>query len=34
MTEPKKPVVISGQQEIDGEYDSSYRYLLMPIIRF
>ncbi|GAA4282562.1 DNA polymerase III subunit beta [Brevibacterium daeguense] len=34
MTEPKKPVVISGQQEIDGEYDPSYRYLLMPIIRF
>ena len=34
MTEPKKPVVISGQQEIDGDYDPSYRYLLMPIIRF
>lgn len=34
MTEPKKPVVISGQQEMDGELDPSYRYLLMPIIRF
>ncbi|MCQ9386431.1 DNA polymerase III subunit beta [Brevibacterium sp. 50QC2O2] len=34
LTEPKKPVVITGQQELDGEYDSTYRYLLMPIIRF
>lgn len=34
MTEPKKPVVISGQLEIGGEYDPAYRYLLMPIIRF
>ncbi|GAA1997867.1 DNA polymerase III subunit beta [Brevibacterium samyangense] len=34
LTEPKKPVVLTGQQEIDGEYDPSYRYLLMPIIRF
>lgn len=34
LTEPKKPVVITGQSAIDGEYDPSYRYLLMPILRF
>ncbi|WP_349826653.1 DNA polymerase III subunit beta [Brevibacterium litoralis] len=34
LTEPKKPVVITGQQEIDSPYDPTYRYLLMPIIRF
>lgn len=34
MTEPKKSVVITGQKEEDGEHDDSYRYLLMPIIRF
>lgn len=34
LTEPKKPVVITGRTELDGEHDDSYRYLLMPIIRF
>lgn len=34
LTEPKKPVVLTGQQEADGEYEGAYRYLLMPIIRF
>ena len=34
LTDPKKPVVISGMQEPDGEVDSAYRYLLMPILRF
>lgn len=34
MTEPKKSVVITGQEELDGDHDDSYRYLLMPIIRF
>lgn len=34
LTEPKKPVVISGMTEADGEEDTSYRYLLMPILRF
>lgn len=34
LTEPKKPVVITGQKAIDGDYDPSYRYLLMPILRF
>ncbi|HJA37738.1 MAG TPA: DNA polymerase III subunit beta, partial [Candidatus Brevibacterium intestinigallinarum] len=34
MTEPKKSVVITGQKEPEGEHDDSYRYLLMPIIRF
>ena len=34
MTEPKKPVVISGQDEADSELDTSYRYLLMPVMRF
>jgi DNA polymerase-3 subunit beta len=34
MTEPKKSVVITGQKELEGEHDDSYRYLLMPIIRF
>ncbi|WAL39562.1 DNA polymerase III subunit beta [Brevibacterium sp. BRM-1] len=34
LTEPKKPVVITGQSAPDGEYDPSYRYLLMPILRF
>lgn len=34
LTEPKKPVVISGMTEAGGEEDTSYRYLLMPILRF
>lgn len=34
LTESKKPVVISGLSEPDGEDDASYRYLLMPILRF
>ena len=27
-------LVISGMTEADGEEDTSYRYLLMPILRF
>lgn len=34
LTEAKKPVVITGMQEAEGDYDPSYRYLLMPILRF
>lgn len=31
FTHPGKPVVLSGQESVDGEADSSFRYLLMPI---
>jgi DNA polymerase-3 subunit beta len=31
FTQPQKPAVITGQAEIDGEDDDSYRYLLMPV---
>lgn len=31
FTQPGKPAVMSGQQEIDGEADMSYRYVLMPV---
>lgn len=31
FTQPSRPAVISGQQEIDGESDESYRYVLMPV---
>ena len=31
FTQPTKPAVISGQAEGEGEDDTSYRYLLMPV---
>jgi DNA polymerase-3 subunit beta len=31
FTQPQKPAVISGQAEGEGDDDSSYRYLLMPV---
>lgn len=31
FTVPQKPAVISGQPEVDGDDDDSYRYLLMPV---
>ena len=31
FTQPSRPAVISGQAEIDGESDESYRYVLMPV---
>lgn len=31
FTEPTRPAVISGQEEIMGEDSSEYRYLLMPV---
>ncbi len=31
FTQPGKPAVLSGQQEHDGEPDTSYRYVLMPV---
>ena len=31
FTESSKPAVLSGRKEIDGEIDSSYKYLLMPM---
>lgn len=31
FTQPGKPAVMSGQQEPDGEADTSYRYVLMPV---
>ena len=31
FTQPSRPAVISGQDEIDGESDESYRYVLMPV---
>jgi DNA polymerase-3 subunit beta len=31
FTVPQKPAVISGQPELEGEDDDSYRYLLMPV---
>lgn len=31
FTQPMKSVVITGQREVDGEDDPSYRYLIMPI---
>ena len=31
FTQPSRPAVISGQSEIDGESDESYRYVLMPV---
>lgn len=31
FTQASRPCVISGQQELDGESDESYRYVLMPV---
>ena len=31
FTQPGRPAVISGQREADGEADTSYRYVLMPV---
>ena len=31
FTQSSRPAVISGQPEIDGEPDDSYRYVLMPV---
>ena len=31
FTQPSRPAVLSGQAEVDGESDESYRYVLMPV---
>ena len=31
FTGSNKPAVLSGKNKVDGEIDSSYRYLLMPM---
>jgi DNA polymerase III subunit beta len=31
FTQPTKPAVLSGQNESDGDDDTTYRYLLMPV---
>ncbi|MCE1179065.1 MAG: DNA polymerase III subunit beta [Micrococcales bacterium] len=31
FTQPSRPAVMSGQAEADGEADTSYRYVLMPV---
>ena len=31
FTQPSRPAVLSGQEEQDGEADTSYRYVLMPV---
>ncbi|MFW5470326.1 DNA polymerase III subunit beta [Knoellia sp. CPCC 206435] len=31
FTQPSRPAVLSGQAEIDGEADTSYRYVIMPV---
>ncbi|MDO5701681.1 MAG: DNA polymerase III subunit beta [Bowdeniella nasicola] len=31
FTHPTKPAVLTGQETLDGEEDTSFRYLLMPI---
>ncbi len=31
FTQPSRPAVISGQREAEGEPDTSYRYVLMPV---
>ena len=31
FTQPRKPAVITGQAELEGQDDTSYRYLLMPV---
>jgi DNA polymerase-3 subunit beta len=31
FTQPSKPVVMTGQQKVDGDSEAAFRYLLMPI---
>lgn len=31
FTQPSRPAVLSGQAEADGEADTAYRYVLMPV---
>ncbi|WP_299518050.1 DNA polymerase III subunit beta [uncultured Serinicoccus sp.] len=31
FTQPSRPAVISGQADLDGDADDSYRYVLMPV---
>jgi DNA polymerase-3 subunit beta len=31
FTQPSRPAVVSGQAELDGDPDDSYRYVLMPV---
>ncbi|WP_130011176.1 DNA polymerase III subunit beta [Serinicoccus sediminis] len=31
FTQPSRPAVISGQSDLEGEADDSYRYVLMPV---
>ncbi|MGI4893649.1 MAG: DNA polymerase III subunit beta [Janthinobacterium lividum] len=31
FTQATRPAVITGQRELDGDHDDSYRYLLMPV---
>jgi DNA polymerase-3 subunit beta len=31
FTQPSRPAVLSGQAEVDGDSDESYRYVLMPV---
>jgi len=31
FTQPSRPAVLSGQAEMDGDADESYRYVLMPV---
>lgn len=31
FTQPTRPAVLSGQEELDGDADESYRYLIMPV---
>jgi DNA polymerase-3 subunit beta len=31
FTQPSRPAVLSGQDKLDGEPDTSYRYVLMPV---
>ena len=31
FTQPSRPAVLTGQAEADGEADTSYRYVLMPV---
>jgi DNA polymerase-3 subunit beta len=31
FTQPSRPAVITGQRELGGEADASYRYVLMPV---
>ena len=31
FTQPSRPAVLSGQAEADGEADTSYRYVIMPV---